>query len=71
MSHEIENRVSKSPIKTIDLDDFILNYNIEIFDIKVWLKDELILIERDFREKVKSYDWSIYKKSICFNSVFK
>ena len=62
MSHEIENRVSKSPIKTIDLDDFILNYNIEIFDIKVWLKDELILIERDFRDKVKSYDWSIYKK---------
>ena len=63
MSNEIENRVSKSPIKTIDLDDFILNYNIEIFDIKLWLKDELILIERDFRDKVKSFDWSIYKKA--------
>ena len=62
MKYEIENRVSKSPLKTIDIEDFIVNSKIEIFDIKNWLKDEFILIEKDFRKKVISFDWSIYKK---------
>ena len=61
MKYEIENKISKSPIKTIDLDDFTLSINITVFDIKDWLKDELILIEKDFREKVESYNWSIFK----------
>ena len=62
MKYEIENRVSKSPLKTIDIEDFIVNSKIEIFDIKNCLKDEFILIEKDFRKKVISFDWSIYKK---------
>ena len=61
MKYEIENKLSKSPIKTIDLDDFMLDINITVLDIKDWLKDELILIEKDFREKVESYNWSIFK----------
>ena len=61
MKYEIENKISKSPIKTIDLEDFTLSINITVFDIKDWLKDELILIEKDFREKVESYNWSIFK----------
>ena len=61
MKYEIENKISKSPIKTIDLDDFMLDINITVFDIKDWLKDELILIEKDFREKIESYNWSIFK----------
>ena len=60
MNYEIENRVSKSPIKTIDLEDFIGDINIIVFDIKSWLKDDLILVEKDFREKVSSFDWSRY-----------
>ena len=60
MNYEIKNRVSKSPIKTIDLEDFIGNINIVVFDIKSWLKDDLILVEKDFREKVSSFDWSRY-----------
>ena len=43
MNYEIENRVSKSPIKTIDLEDFIGDIDIVVFDIKCWLKDDLIL----------------------------
>ena len=54
MNYEIKNRVSKSPIKTIDLEDFIGNINIVVFDIKSWLKDDLILVEKDFREKINS-----------------
>jgi len=61
MKYEIENKISKSPIKTIDLDDFMLDIKITVFDIKDWLKDELILIEKDFREKIESYNWSIFK----------
>lgn len=61
MKYEIENKISKSPIKTIDLDDLTLDINITVFDIKDWLKDELILIEKDFREKVESYNWSCFK----------
>ena len=66
MNYEIENRVSKSPIKTIDLEDFIGDIDIVVFDIKCWLKDDLILVEKDFREKVSSFDWSRYNgKSVA------
>ena len=41
MKYEIENKISKSPIKTIDLDDFTLGINITVFDIKNWLKEQL------------------------------
>ena len=61
MKYEIENKISKSPIKTIDLDDFMLDINITVFDIKDWLKDELILIEKDFREKIESYNCPFLK----------
>ena len=60
MNYEIKNRVSKSPIKTIDLEDFIGDIDIVVFDIKSWLKDDLILVEKAFREKVSSFDWSSY-----------
>ena len=48
MSFEIENRVSKSPIQSIDLSDFLVNKEFYNFDIRNWLKDDLILIEKDF-----------------------
>ena len=60
MNYEIKNKISKSPIKTIDLEDFIADINIVVFDLKNWLKDDLILIEKDFREKVGSFDWLSY-----------
>tara|TARA_B100000902_G_scaffold372655_1_gene399852 strand:+ start:393 stop:902 length:510 start_codon:yes stop_codon:yes gene_type:complete len=60
MNYEIKNKISKSPIKTIDLEDFIADINIVVFDLKNWLKDDLILIEKDFREKVSSFDWLSY-----------
>ena len=64
MSFEIENRVSKSPIQSIDLSDFLVNKEFETFDIRNCLKDDLILIEKDFRNYVKSFDWSIYKNKL-------
>ena len=57
MEYKIINRVSKSKIITIDFNDFIIINNYEIIDLKNWLKDELILIESDFRNKIKNYNF--------------
>lgn len=57
---EIVNRVSKSPLVSIDLDEYIHKGQIEIFDLKGVLFQEMILREKDFREFLKTNDWSIY-----------
>ena len=49
MGREIINKIENSSLKTIDVDLFIPNNPRSIFDIKNWLKNDLILIENDFR----------------------
>ena len=61
MDYKIINRVSKSKIAVIDFNDFLDDINFEIIDLKNWLKDEFILIESDFREKIKSFNWEDIK----------
>ena len=61
MEYKILNRVSKSKIKTIDFNDFITTYNYEIIDLKDWLKNDLILIESDFRKKLLNYNFKNLK----------
>ena len=63
MSEEIVNRVQKSGLVTIDLDDIELQKNIFEIDIKSWLHQGLFLKEKEFRAKVNSHDWSKYKNS--------
>ena len=63
MSEEIINRVSKSKLKTFDLEEIYPEGKRVLFDIKDWLFKELILKEIDFRKSVKNHDWSQYKKS--------
>ena len=62
MDYKIINRVSKSKIMTIDFNDFLGDTNFEIIDLKNWLKDEFILVESDFREKIKSFNWDVLKE---------
>lgn len=64
MSYEIKNRVAESSLVTIDFDEFINKKKIIVFDIKIWLKDELILIEKDFRNKVNNHDWNDYNNHL-------
>ena len=47
---------------TIDFNDFLSDTNFEIIDLKNWLKDEFILVESDFREKIKSFNWDVLKE---------
>jgi hypothetical protein len=61
MPDEIVNRVANSQLKTIDLEDFYPKGARTIIDIKNWLFQEQILKETDFREHLKSHDWSQYK----------
>ena len=60
MSYEIKNRVAESSLVTIDFDEFINQKKIIVFDLKMWLKDELILIEKDFRNNVNNHNWKNY-----------
>jgi len=64
MSYEIKNRVSESSLITIDFDEFINQKKIIVFDLKMWLKDELILIEKDFRNNVNNHNWKDYNDNL-------
>ncbi len=63
MSEEamIENRVAKSPLITIDLEDYYHKGERIEFDIAPNLYQGLILREADFRAFVKEHDWSQYQ----------
>jgi len=61
MSNEIKNRVAESSLKTIDLEDFYPSGNRMELDISEFLFEGVILKEKDFREKVASYNWSKYQ----------
>ena len=66
MSQKIINRVANSRLETIDLELFFPEIERISFDIKLWLKDELFLVEKDFREKVKNFDWKKYKNKAVY-----
>ncbi|GAB5539178.1 MAG: DUF2480 family protein [Salibacteraceae bacterium] len=57
----IENKVAKSGLKTIDLEELRPNWNIVGIDIAEHLVEGLMLREKDFRAFVNESDWSIYK----------
>jgi hypothetical protein len=58
---EIVNKVAKSPLVSIDLEDHLHNGQSVIFDLKDTLYEGIILKEKDFREFIKQNDWSTYK----------
>ncbi len=60
MSDEIINRVQKSSLITIDLEDFYPTGERLVFDISDWLYEGILLKEKDFREKIKKHNWSKY-----------
>ncbi len=64
MENNIVNKVAESGIITIDLESFFPKEEITLFDIKDFLFRELILKEKDYRESLKTIDFSIYKDQI-------
>ena len=55
------NRVAQSGLVTIDLEELYPAGEIVSFDLKDYLFMELILKEKDFREALKTHDWSQYR----------
>lgn len=58
---EIINRVSKSSIVTLNLEEIYPQEPRLLFDIKPFLFQELILREKEFRAALKEVDWSLYE----------
>lgn len=61
MSDQIINKVSKSALQTIDLEEHYTSGERVSFDIKDQLHQGLVLKEKEFRDYIKSNDWSTYK----------
>ena len=72
MEKEIINRISKSKLVSIDIDEILSDFELVTFDLKKYLKNDLVLIEKDFRDVMKKHEWKQYvgKKIsiICSNS---
>ena len=60
-SNEIINRVATSSLVTFDLEQLYQPGERVLIDIKDQLYKGLILKEKDFREFVKTHDWSAYQ----------
>lgn len=64
---EIENKVLNSGLITLDLETLYHPGERVLFDIKPLLFREMILKEKDFREYIKTHDWTQYQdKNIAF-----
>lgn len=57
----IVNRVAKSPLQTIDLEEWYPEAEVVALDLADQLFQGLILREKDFRMWVKEHDWSQYE----------
>lgn len=60
MSEPIVNRVTESSLTTLDLEELAGKNQWVDFDLQPFLFMGLILKEKDFREALKSHDWSVY-----------
>ena len=58
---EIVNKVANSALVTFDLEELYQPGERVVIDIKDQLFQELILREKDFREFIKTTDWSAYQ----------
>ncbi len=58
---EIINKVANSNLEVFDLEDYYVAGNRVQIDISQWLTEGFLLIEKDFREHLKNFDFSIYQ----------
>jgi len=61
MADDIINRVAQSKLMVVDLEDYYPEGERFVFDIKDWLYEGFVLREKEFRQFVKDYDWSIHQ----------
>lgn len=61
MQEEIINKVAQSGLVSLDLEDFYDEGERVVYDLKDNLYMGLILKEKDFREFLKTHDWTQYQ----------
>jgi hypothetical protein len=61
MNEEIINKVDQSGIIQLDLSEMVLQGKRMTIDLKNNLFEEVLLREKDFREFIKTNDWTNYK----------
>jgi len=66
MENKLINRVAKSGLLTINLEEFYPKSELCSFDLKDYLFHGLILKEKEFRQALKDHDWSIYTDKHVF-----
>lgn len=66
MSKPLVNRVAKSSILTINLENYYPNEELVQLDLTQFLFRGLIIREKDFRQSMEEYDWdSLRGKNLC------
>ena len=53
--------MQKVKLVVIDLEDYYPEGERTLLDISPWLVEGIILVEKQFRETVNSFDWSIFE----------
>ncbi len=61
MSEVIVNKVAESGLISLDLESYYPRQEIAVFDLKDHLFMGMILKEKDFREAMKQYDWTLFR----------
>ena len=64
MNNEIINKIAKSGIINLDLEDYAPKDIITELDLKDFLFEGLILKEKYFRESLKDHNWSKYRGDV-------
>lgn len=58
---EIVNKIKQSKLETVDLEKFAAGVNVYELDLKSFLFQEMILKEKEYREKMEDHDWTQYE----------
>lgn len=58
------NRVARSGLITIDLEEYAPKADVAHFDLREFLFQGLVLREKEFRQAMKEHDWSAYREKI-------
>lgn len=68
MENEIVNKVAQSSLMIFDLEDVYPTEDLVILDVSQWLYQGFILKEKEFREVLKNFDFSVYQnKYVALN----
>ncbi|MDZ7720840.1 MAG: DUF2480 family protein [Balneolaceae bacterium] len=57
---EIVNKIQQSKLETVDLEKFATDVKVYELDLKEFLFKEMILKEKEYREKMEAHDWTQY-----------